>query len=362
MGAKEDFFNKMKDSKFHQKHENLTQQIYDALDMLPSRYVYVLTNCCNLRCDFCFQDKEPKKDTMTSEDWINLTKQLPEYSRVTMTGGEPLVFEGFDETFDYVAKRFPCNLITNGILLTSKKIDFLLSYPNFKVLSISIDDIGNSIRGVRSVHWDHLKEMMKYFNKRKSELGSECVLDIKTMILDENAGDLFEIYKYLIEELGADSHAFQFLKGSPIQHADEMFDVEGVQTKSSAYVYVNFKEIEQQLERVRKYNIENGRASFLHPKVASLNSEELLPSLGGINIEEHKKETYAGCKFAWSSVHINFDGKLFPCLAIEMGDVRKNSLKEIVHGTKFKEFKELVRREGTLEACNRCGWLRPIEK
>jgi MoaA/NifB/PqqE/SkfB family radical SAM enzyme len=352
----------MGDTKFHQSHEELAEKIYNNPEMLPSRYVYVLTNCCNLRCDFCFQDKEPKEDAMTSEDWINLTKQLPEYSRVTMTGGEPLMLKGFNETFDYVAKRFPCNLITNGLLLTPEKIDFLLSYPNFKVLSISIDNIGNTIRGVLPVHWNHLKEMIKYFNERKKEIGSDCLLDIKTMILDGNAKDLFEIYRYLVEDLGAGSHAFQFLKGSPIQHADKMFSIEDIRAKSGAHVYINFEEIEQQLEKIRQYNLEKGRVSFLHPKVASLNSEEPSCGLKEINAKEHLKEKYLGCKFVWSSVHINFDGKLFPCLAIEMGNVKKYSLKEIIQGTKFKEFRELIQKEGTLEACNRCGWLRPKEK
>ena len=53
--------------------------------------MYVLTNLCNLACDFCFQDRKKQKNAMTKDDWINLTNQLPEYARVTLTGGEPLV-------------------------------------------------------------------------------------------------------------------------------------------------------------------------------------------------------------------------------------------------------------------------------
>ena len=73
------------------------------------------------------------------------SKQLPPYARVTFTGGEPLVFKGFDEVFHEVATKFECNMICNGLRL-SEKIDFLLYYEKFKVLSISVDSVNNTVR------------------------------------------------------------------------------------------------------------------------------------------------------------------------------------------------------------------------
>ncbi|MCX6746798.1 MAG: radical SAM protein [Candidatus Pacearchaeota archaeon] len=348
------------DTKFHSSHESLTEVIYNTPGMLPSRYVFVITNLCNLKCGFCFQDRKPKKNAINAEGWISLTKELPEYARVTLTGGEPLVFPGFDKVFSYISNKFDSNIITNGILLTEKKIDYLLSFPKFKVLSISIDDIGNTTRDLREEQWNHLKEMMKYFVKKRNEIKSEALLDVKTMILDENAEKLFETYKFLVGKIGVDTHAFQFLKGSPIQHADSMFNFEEISKRSHAYVYKKFEEIEKQLEEVRKYNIKNKRASFVHPEIVSLVSEQPLPNIGYINNEEHDKTIYKPCKFPWSSIHVNSDGEVFPCLAISMGNVKKSSLDEIISGEKFKNFRETIKKQGTVEACNRCGWLRPI--
>ena len=97
-------------------------------------------NLCNLACDFCYQIRTKQKNALNSEDWINLIKQLPDNSRVTLTGGEPLVFKNFRDVFTEATKRHECNLICNGLLLTEELIDFLLSSKNFKVLSISIDN------------------------------------------------------------------------------------------------------------------------------------------------------------------------------------------------------------------------------
>ena len=34
-------------------------------------------------------------------------------------------------------------------------------------------------------------------------------------------------------------------------------------------------------------------------------------------------------------------------------------IKEIIYGDEFMKFRKTMREEGTVEACNRCGWLQP---
>jgi len=349
----------MDKEQFHNKHEHFTNIAYNTTNILPDRYVFILTNLCNLNCGFCFQKKDFRKDSMKLQDWINLTEQLPEYARVTLTGGEPFIFPDFNKLFSYIAERFDCNIITNGVLLTEEKIDFLLAYPKFRVLSISIDNVNNTLRDVKPEQWQHVEKMMKYFVKKRNEINPSCILDAKTMILDENAKDLLEIHKYCVEELGCDNHSFQFLKGSPIQHADYMFEFEDILKKSRAVKYKNFDTIKEQLELVRQYNIRTGKVAYLHPKIADLVSNKKLPNINYINEVYHIKENFLPCKFPWSSVHINVDGVLFPCLAISMGNAKKTPLREIINNEIFDKFRGLIRKEGTIEACNRCGWLRP---
>ena len=346
-------------SDLHDRHEAFTTDAYGSTGVLPDRYVFVLTNLCNLDCHFCFQERKPRKGFMTTQDWLNLAEQLPDYARVTLTGGEPLVFKGFRDVFSFVANRFDCNMICNGVLLTTDIIDYVLSYPRFRVLSISIDNIGNTARGVKKEKWDHAEAMMRYFSKRRDELNSTCVLDAKTVVLDENASELLEIHKYCIEELSCDTHSFMFLKGSPTQHADFMVPVEAILKKSQAPTYQNFDAITEQLNAVREYNVRTGAVAFLHPFVGSLVSTEPLQDLRYLNNPNHVTEQFEACKFPWSSVHVNVDGSLFPCMAIRMGNVKETSLTEIINGPAYTEFRTMMLREGTVEGCNRCGWLRP---
>ena len=361
------------DSEFHKKHERLTNEILNNPEMLPSRYVFVITNLCNLNCNFCFQNRNPRKDAMTSENWINLANQLPEYSRVTLTGGEPFIFPEFRKVFSHIAEKFDCNIITNGILLNKELIDYLLSFPKFKVLSLSIDNIGNTTRGVKQEQWENLVKNLNYFIEKRNQSNHPCLLDIKTMVLDETADNLFEIYKEIINQINPDTYAFQFLKGSPIQHADVMYEFEDLSKKSKAQTYQRFDKIKQQLKEIKNYNLQTNKKSFIHPKFADLNSEDELNHLDSnlnilnkeepnnldiLNNSEHLKENFQPCKFAHSSVHINVDGNIFPCLAVSMGNVKHQSLKEIIQGEKMKKFRQLITTQETLEACNRCGWLR----
>ena len=76
-----------------------------------------------------------------------------------------------------------------------------------------------------------------------------------------------------------------------------------------------------------------------------------------LNFTEHKKDNFLPCSQPWASVHINNDGVVFPCLAVSMGNLREKNLKDIIYDDHFKKFKNVLKSEGTVEACNRCDWL-----
>ena len=125
---------------------------------------------------------------------------------------------------------------------------------------------------------------------------------------------------------------------------------------STADVSTNWDTIVEELTKVRKYNIENNKTGFLHPAAASIIDDAEPLNIDILNNKSHDKKLFKACAAPWGSVHINVDGTLFPCLAVSMGNV-KNGLKKIIFGEKYNNFKNIIKKNGTVEACNRCGWL-----
>ena len=122
--------------------------------------------------------------------------------------------------------------------------------------------------------------------------------------------------------------------------------------------------MKEQFYLIKKYNFENNKVAFLHPKVDELMGD-LEPlddrKLDTMNSKEHKKEDFKPCAQPWASVHVNTDGTVFPCLAVSMGNVQEKSMRDIVYDEEFKKFKMTMKEHGTVEACNRCGWLQLSE-
>ena len=304
---------------------------------------------------FCCQDTTRKECYLTAQDWITVAEQIPDYARVTLTGGEPLMFDGFEEVFRFVAGRNKCNVITNGILLNEDILGMMLSYDTVKVLSVSIDDIGNRCRRMTDRQWRKLVDNIGVFNRMR---GGRCALDVKTMVLDENASDLVDVHRYCCEVLKCDTHAFQFLKGSPIQHSDRMFDFGDIVRPTKAYRYKRWRTILDAFEKIRQYNCEGPATAFTHPKGIELNSAHPVNDPGYLNTVRFVPGNFRGCKYPWSSVHINCDGNVIPCLAVSMGNVKNSSLESIIRGERSARFRELIKEHGTVQACNRCGWIK----
>ena len=106
-------------------------------------------------------------------------------------------------------------------------------------------------------------------------------------------------------------------------------------------------------------NISIAKSFFEKAKLDGKVMTILGPALDSLKKFKHDKKLFKPCAAPWGSVHINTDGTLFPCLAVDMGNVR-DGLENVIKGEKFEKFRSLIKKEGTVEACNRCGWLQSL--
>ena len=336
---------------------------FEKDNLMPRRYVFVLTNLCNLACTFCFQERKKRPDRMTTENWLKVIDQIPKKSRITLTGGEPLVFKDFDIIFSKANDIAETNIVTNGLLLSNQKIEQLIDQKNFKILGVSIDTIGNVNRDFKKSQWEILVQQLNKFITLRNNKNREAALDVKTVILDENIDDLFEIHKVVMETLKADTHSLQMLKGAEIQHSDLMFDFQQIDTEYEAYQYKKFSKLVDQFNLIKEYDDKFGYKTYLHPSMIKFEGQKKFrkEDLFYLNNKRHEPKNFSTCYAPWSSVHINVDGNLFPCMAVSMGNVKTTQLKDIIFSSEFKKFKDIIRRQGTINGCNRCGWLKPKE-
>ena len=351
----------MQNTKYYKLREESRDQNYIS-DNPPNRVVAILTNKCNLKCYFCFQDRKILPKAMSYQDWINFIDNLETNSHITLTGGEPLLFKDFDKIFLHAAKRHSINIICNGTYLSKYFVDLFLSQKNFMVLSISVDTIGNLNRDVKPEQYEKMKDALSYFVTLRNKLNHKAIIDTKSTVIDETAKNLFNIYKHCKEELKSDTHSFQFLKGSPIQHADKEFHFDKIFEKPNPETYKNINDIADQFNQIRDYCLSYNTHCYTHPNFIDFSDKKqnyLKVLEKKYNKVEFNPDDYKKCKAPWESVHINADGKIFPCLATNFGDVRNfKSMSDIFKSDNAIKFKNLIREKGTVPACHRCGYLK----
>jgi len=348
---------------YYNRQADYAKLAFESNNLMPRRYVLVLTNLCNLKCTFCFQERKKRADRMTTQNWLDVINQIPKKSRVTLTGGDPFMFKDFETIFSKVNEVAETNMITNGLLLSNQKIENLINEKNFKVLAVSIDTIGNINRDVTKPQWEKLLLQLKNFISLREKNSVEKALDIKTVILEENIDDLFKIHKFATETLKADTHSFMLLKGAAIQHSDLMFDFEQIDKETEAYQYKKFDNLVHQLNLIKEYDYKNGYKSYLHPNLLNFNDQKSFKKedLLYLNNTKHDPKEFSTCYAPWGCVYINVDGSLFPCMAVAMGNVKTTKISEIIFSEKFQKFKNIIRKRGTINGCNRCGYLKPKE-
>ena len=325
---------------------------------MPVRYVLGLTNDCNLRCPFCFLEKIAAEKAMSPGDWLNVVKQLPDYARVILFGGEPLYYSHFEEVYRYVADRFRCTIVTNGTLLNEDLIKLLLSKDRFNELAVSIDTVGNTNRGFSPQQWNSLVANLKLFVKNTKKHPHPPKLGVATVILDETAEGLFAMHRFVMEEIGCDYVTYCTLNGTAMQLSDRMRPFEELYMEEKPPLYEKWDIILGQLEKIRNFNDRKGYRSYFRPKIIDLSTDAPISALRIINRDGFDKDHYGPCKMPWSDCRIYGDGSVTSCLGTAFGNFKKTpDLRSILSGPTAMRFREILKKNGFFPQCIRCVFL-----
>lgn len=141
-------------------------QTNKCLRIIGNSLTIILTQMCNLGCTYCYAQKQHSTECLDqakikiSIDYYVANSIDKKNKRIVFIGGgEPTIAWGaFEYAIEYIRGTYEnlniaCSLITNGTLLTTKKLEFLKKHRIKVVFSFDIlPEIQNNQRGLLGGH------------------------------------------------------------------------------------------------------------------------------------------------------------------------------------------------------------------
>jgi radical SAM protein with 4Fe4S-binding SPASM domain len=109
----------------------------------PMHACVELCDACNLKCDYCYREAGPSKQTYLVDPIEVLTDLHKQGVRVVeLSGGEPLMHPAFNRILDFCTHTFAHTaLLTNGVLLNEQILDLIDSGMYRCSLQVSVPSI-----------------------------------------------------------------------------------------------------------------------------------------------------------------------------------------------------------------------------
>lgn len=309
-----------------------------------------MTGRCNLKCAFCGQAKGMLACDVANElpltKWLSLADELKacagaESAKITLWGGEPLLWHDFDVLArELFARKFELSVVTNGTLIDR----------HAAVLNECFAEIFVSVDGCGEVH-----------DRSRGE-GVFAQLEQNLPLLKDRTGKLIfmttvsDVNVTLIPEL---PFALAYL------HPDQMI--------LSQLMYVSPADFEAYQQMARELG------QPLYPELAAWVREDDRQYLQDLNaaLRAMAGKTYpmpvvftphhypeerfkaAVCPALDHRVHIRHDGNVSFCtdyFGFHLGNVKQMSLRDIFYGETAQKIRDYCKLH-RLPVCNHCPWL-----
>lgn len=330
---------------------------------IPLRYFFELTYRCNLRCPYCYVGEDRNKEELTTQDWFKIIDQIPWYSFVTLVGGEPLIRKDFVDILMKTSKKTfgKMNVVSNGILINDEIIDAFIK-SKMMLLSVSLDGYGKNhdINRNKEGIFDKIITNFENMNSRSKR----PMIDIKTIVLENNLDDLVKLYK-LCTEMKFNFLSISFLRNNNLKQNSVLFDSFVPEfTKNypieKYFDMEHFIEVYKELESLSKKS--NVKIRF-SPKF-EYNTKPLDAIIKFFETPENVpvSEIYEACKYPFSNMMITPAGDAYPCLSQKIGNVKDKPLKEVFNLPAYRCFRKNLKAAKVFGACQMCCELCVKEK
>lgn len=322
---------------------------------IPLRYFFELTYRCNLNCPYCYVGKDREKNELSTQEWFKIIEQIPWYSIVTLVGGEPLIRKDFVPILEKTAQKTlgKVHVVTNGILINDEIIDAFIR-TKMMLLSVSLDGYGKTHDENRECPGAFEKILSNLENLNSKKGRKKPMVDIKTIVLENNLDDLLKLYK-LCEEMKFDFLSISFLRNNDLKQNSLLREEFGEEFYAQKYPIKPYFDMEHFKEIYKQIKSLNGKTKIrFSPKFDGADELEKIEKFFGHDLNEPITEIYKSCKYPYSNMMINPQGDIYPCLSLKVGNAREMSLKEAFNTPKYRCFRKNLKARGVFEPCQMC--------
>ena len=292
----------------------------------PVQLYGIVNYACNARCLMCSCWQQENVQELPASVWINALKSLKKTGglfHINFSGGEPLVKHDFIEILEFCSReKILAGFTTNGVLLTKKNVDRLLSL-DLANINISIDSmeerIHDTMRGIPGL-LAKVKKNIEYLVSEKKRLNKKTQIVLKPTVGAYNLKGLDRIVEYA-ENMQLTGVNFQpVFKWTP--KAEKMFKIDSRELEDTINLLVRMKKQNRSI----------------------LNSPEALR-----NWRFHFEDTIpiknTPCSVALRNLTIFPDGSIFLCVLrdAKIGNIEVDDIGKVWREKRVRELrKELV--------------------
>lgn len=315
-------------------HPEQISKIKNGSRPFPLTIELDLTNHCNHRCSFCVWGEHISvdKSSLEKETIKNCLQDMKDLGTKAITftgGGEPMIHKNFFEILPFSKSLgFDCGLITNGSAITERNCGLLLKNLNWIRLSMSGGDKESYLAVQGKDHFELVCKNLEMLCKEKKAKKSNLKIGIRMLITKENLHTLIKLTKIIYQLDGVDY--MQIAPDHDNEDGGKFWHGESVKT-----------EITKAEILLKEKNIKFVTSGFEILNTSKQNKDKILDKPTKCYAHFYQVAIMADGNVAFCK-NARFDEKY------SVGNINKNTIKEIWNSEKNKKFEGWVRP-------NNCG-------
>lgn len=332
---------------------------------LPAWHYYLeVTRRCNLRCKMCqyiewlenVPVKEQKEGELSTDEWLGVIGQIPRFSLVTFTGGEPFVRKDFMQILAYASERARTHFISNTTMLPEDRAEEVVKLAPRRLGGIGFNFAGTSIEGPGERH-DEIRKMhgafdrsiagIKMLVRHRGAQDKQCPLVHVTTVIQQDNVDVLHHMPRVIKDAGAS--VLNLVTETRMHDLPNLGNVDPASFNKEDLIWP--KVDRAQLTEALNKTILAARDAGIEVRLPRMPKKDLIDYYdGGFDLKNYE------CRNAWVTCIVGRMGDVYPCWIVKIGNVRENSLREIWNNATIREFRKTCQKK-VFAMCPGCCFL-----